>query len=219
MTRPYWIIAILLVAIAAGAAGWLYPGLPDQIPTHWDLDGKVDGYGGKWTLFVFPVVMAGILALFYFLPALSPKQFEVDTFRSTYLYIMVLTIGLFAYMHGVLLYVVHLAVAKDATVDIGRAFIAGLFLFFTLLGNVIGKVRKNFYIGVRVPWTLASDRVWNDTHRLAAWVMVAAGLIGFLITISGLSIVLAIIVLVGSAFIPVVYSFVHYKSLERRGAL
>ena len=59
--------------------------------------------------------------------------------------------------------------------DIGRAMIGGMFLFFALLGNVMGKVRKNFYIGIRVPWTLASDRVWNDTHRLAAWMMVAGG--------------------------------------------
>ena len=124
--------------------------------------------------------MAGMIVLFYFLPALSPKQFEVDTFRSTYLYIMVLVVGLFAYMHGVLLYVVHQKTAGGATFDLGRAFIAGMFLFFGLLGNVIGKVRKNFYIGIRVPWTLASDRVWNDTHRLAAWVWVAAGVIGFL---------------------------------------
>jgi uncharacterized membrane protein len=219
MNRTYWIIAFLLLAIAAGAAAWLYPSLPDQIPTHWNIRGEVDGYGGKWTLFVLPVTMLLMLALFYFLPALSPKHFEVDTFRSTYLYIMVLTTGLFAYMEGVLLYVVHHAVANAATVDIGRAFIAGLFLFFTLLGNVIGKVRRNFYIGVRVPWTLASDRVWNDTHRLAAWVMVAAGLIGFLITITGLSLILAIGVLISSALVPVVYSFVHYKALERRGAL
>ena len=55
------------------------------------------------------------------------------------------------------------------------------------MGNVMGKVRRNFYIGFRVPWTLASDRVWNDTHRLAAWVMVAAGSIGFLLVIAGVS--------------------------------
>jgi len=80
-------------------------------------------------------------------------------------------------------------------------------------------VRKNFYIGIRVPWTLASDRVWNDTHRLAAWVMVAAGVIGFLLVIAGASPIVAIGLLIGSMLIPVVYSFIHYKSLERRGAL
>ena len=95
-----------------------------------------------------------------------------------------------------------------------------MFLFFALMGNVMGKVRKNFYIGVRVPWTLASDRVWNDTHRLAAWVMVAAGLIGFVHDRQRLRrSFVAIVVLIASVFIPMVYSFVHYKSLERRGAL
>ena len=83
---------------------------------------------------------------------------------------------------------------------------------------MMGKVRKNFYIGIRVPWTLASDRVWNDTHRLAAWVMVAAGVIGFLLVIAGASPIVAIGLLIGSMLIPVVYSFIHYKSLERRGA-
>jgi hypothetical protein len=61
--------------------------------------------------------------------------------------------------------------------------------------------------------------VWNDTHRLAAWVMVAAGLVGFVLTISGLSLVIAFALLIGSALIPIIYSFVHYKALERRGAL
>ena len=80
-------------------------------------------------------------------------------------------------------------------------------------------MRKNFYIGVRTPWTLASDRVWNDTHRLAAWLMVAGGVIGFAMIVLGAPIWAAFVVLILSAFIPVIYSFVHYKSLERRGAL
>jgi uncharacterized membrane protein len=219
MTRIYWITAVLLIAIATAAAAWFYSTLPDQIPTHWNIRGEVDGYGGKWTLFALPVTMVAMLVLFYFLPALSPKPFEVDTFRSTYLYIMVLVIGLFGYMEGVLLYVVNQTVAKQPTVDLGRTFLAGLFLFFALMGNVMGKVRRNFYIGVRVPWTLASDRVWNDTHRLAAWVMVAAGVIGFAMILLRAPFIAAFAVLIVSAFVPVIYSFVHYKSLERRGAL
>ena len=219
MTRIYWIVAFLMVAITTAATAWLYTSLPEQVPTHWNIRGEVDGYGGKWTLFIFPVMMVVMLALFYFLPALSPKHFEVDTFRSTYLYIMVLVIGLFAYMDGIMLYVVHRTVAKQATVEIGRAFLAGMFLFFALLGNVMGKVRKNFYIGVRVPWTLASDRVWNDTHRLAAWVWVSAGAIGFAMIVLDAPFMAAFALFLVSAFIPLIYSFVHYKSLERRGEL
>lgn len=219
MTRVYWMIGFLMVAAAFAAPAWLYPSLPDRIPTHWNIEGKVDGYGGKWTLFLFPALMVGMLVLFYFLPALSPKHFEVDTFRPTYLYIMDITLGLFGYMQGVLLYTVYQNVHAGATIDPGREFIAGMFLFFAFMGNQMGKVRRNFYIGVRVPWTLASDRVWNDTHRLAAWVMFAAGVIGFVLVILGVWIVIPVVLLVAAGLIPVIYSFMHYKALERAGEL
>jgi uncharacterized membrane protein len=219
MTRTYWIVAFVLFAASIALPAWLYPGLPDRIPTHWNIKGEVDGYGGKWTLFMFPAMMVPMLVLFYFMPALSPKHFEVDAFRPTYLYIMDLVLGLFTFMQAVLLYTVCQAVHGDNSFDIGRGFFAGIFLFFGLMGNVLGKVRKNFYIGIRVPWTLASDRVWNDTHRLGAWVMVAAGVIGFLLTIFGAPLWVPVVVLVGSVSIPLVYSFVHYKALERAGQL
>jgi uncharacterized membrane protein len=221
MSRPYWIIAIVLTALAWGLSAWLYPGLPDRIPTHWNIQGKVDGYGEKtWATFLVPAMMIGFLVLFAFLPALSPKHFEVDSFRSTYLYIMVLTTAFFLFMHGVILLSTWQEVRQGPKfLDVGRAIVGGMFLFFAFLGNVMGKVRKNFYIGIRVPWTLASDRVWNDTHRLAAWLMVIGGIVGFLLVVLGVPIAWWIGVLIATFLVPVVYSFVHYKALERQGAL
>ena len=195
------------------------PTLPEQIPTHWNIRNEVDGYGGKWTLFMMPVMMVGLLVLFYFLPALSPKSFEVDSFRPAYLYIMMLVVGLFAYMQAVLLYTVRQSVLKGPPVPLGQVFIAGMFLFFGLLGHVIGKVRKNFYIGIRVPWTLASDRVWNDTHRMAGWLWMVAGFCGFALVVLGVPIYVGIALLVAAGLIPIVYSFMHYKALERGGEL
>jgi uncharacterized membrane protein len=192
----------------------LYPGLPEKIPTHWDIHGKLDGYGSRATLFLLPATMLGMLVFFRFLPALSPKDFEVEPFRSTYLFVMVLVTGLFGYMHGLVLYA-----AATGHLDVPRAMMGGLYLFFALMGNVLGKVRRNFYIGVRVPWTLASPRVWNDTHRLAAWIFVIAGLTGFAIVMAGGSVPVSLIPLALAVVIPIVYSFVHYKRLERRGAL
>ena len=95
----------------------------------------------------------------------------------------------------------------------------GMYLIFMLLGNVLGKVRRNFCLDVRVPWTLASARVWNDTHRVAAWVFVIAGLIGFAFVMAGTHLLVSFIPLGVAVVVPVVYSFVHYKQLERRGAL
>jgi uncharacterized membrane protein len=214
MTRGYWIVAVVLVLAAWAVTAALYPGLPEKIPTHWNIHGKVDAHGSKATLFLLPATMIFMLGLFACLPALSPKNFEVDTFRSTYLFLMVLIVGLFGYMQGVILYA-----AWTGHLDVARAIVGGLYLFFALIGNVLGKVRRNFYIGVRVPWTLASDRVWNDTHRVAAWVFVIAGLAGFAIVMAGGSLLVSIIPLGFAVVVPIVYAFVHYKQLERRGAL
>ncbi|MDR3619984.1 MAG: DUF1648 domain-containing protein [Paludisphaera borealis] len=221
MNRSYWIIAIVLTAFTWGVSAWFYPGLPQTIPTHWNIHGKVDGYGDKrWALFLMPLGTTAMLVLFRFLPALSPKQFEVDSFRSTYLFILVAIAGLFAYLQVMILLTTWQEVrGGDKWFDVGRALMGGMFLFFGLMGNVMGKVRKNFYIGIRVPWTLASDRVWNDTHRLAAWLMVLGSVVGLVIVLTGLPLPLAFGVLMASALIPVVYSFFHYKALERRGAL
>ncbi len=148
MTRVYWIITLLLIAGTVGVSAWLYPSLPQQIPTHWNIKGEIDGYGNKdWALFLLPAMMVPLTLLFYFLPALSPKHFEVDSFRSTYLYIMVLVTAMFAYLHGMILYAVWKSTQHAGTFDLTRPLIAGMFLFFALLGNVMGKIRKNFYIG------------------------------------------------------------------------
>jgi len=95
--------------------------------------------------------------------------------------------------------------------------LGGLFLFFALLGNVLGRVRRNFWIGVRTPWTLASERVWNDTHRVAGKLFVLSGILGFVATMAGSPPLFAIILIGIAAITAVGYSLVDYKRLERRG--
>lgn len=219
MNRACWIVAIALAAFAWGASAWAYPRLPDSIPTHWNIHGEVDGRGGRATVFLMPAFATGLLILFAFLPALSPKSFEVDSFRPTYLYVMATTIGLFAYIQVVILMTTFQELRGEKPLDMRRGLVAGIFIFFGLMGNVMGKVRKNFYIGIRVPWTLASDRVWNDTHRLAAWLMVGGSVIGLALVLLGAPLPAAFGVLMATALIPVAYSFFHYKALERRGSL
>jgi uncharacterized membrane protein len=80
-------------------------------------------------------------------------------------------------------------------------------------------VRRNFYIGVRTPWTLANERVWNATHRVAAKTLVAGGLVGLALIVAGLDGISVIVVLLAGAIVPIAYSLVFYKQLERRGEL
>jgi uncharacterized membrane protein len=100
----------------------------------------------------------------------------------------------------------------------GRVILCGVCLFYVLIGNVMGKLRRNFYLGVRTPWTLASERVWNATHRFAARVTVAGGLLGLALSLAGLYLWALSAILV-PAITSVVYSLVIYKQLERRGEI
>jgi uncharacterized membrane protein len=94
-----------------------------------------------------------------------------------------------------------------------------MFLFFALLGNVLGKVQRNFYVGVRTPWTLASETVWVQTHRLAAWLFTGAGVLGLVIVLVGVPFYFAFGLILVAALVPVVYSLVLYKRLEKKGLL
>lgn len=216
MNRLYVGASLAMVVAAWAAAALAYPSLPEQMPTHWNIHGQVDGYGDKrWAAFLTPAMMTGMFALLRALPWLSPKRFALDSFRGTYEFLVMLVMGLFAYIDGLIL-----AAAYVGQLDFGRSMTGGMCLFFILLGNVLGKVRRNFYVGVRTPWTLASDRVWNDTHRLAAWLFVGAGVAGlpFCVwagTITSFAVPFSLIM--AAALVPVFYSLVHYKRLERRG--
>lgn len=219
MIRAYVALGLLMTFAALAASLALYPQMADEIPIHWNIKGQVDDYGAKqWAAFLVPGIMVGMMLLAFALPWLSPKQFEVDTFRSTYWLIMLMLIALMAYIHGLMLWA-----ALAGPVNTSRALVGGMCLFFALLGNVLGKVRRNFWVGVRTPWTIASERVWNDTHRLAAWLFVAAGSVGFVLALSVpspvVSTVAVLVCIMVAALVPVIYSLVLYKRLQRRGEL
>jgi len=215
MKRNYFAVGIALTAAALVASVVLYPYLPLQMPTHWNIHGQVDGYGAKsWAAFLSPAIMAAMLALFRLFPWLSPKRFEVDTFRSTYLYMMVVLLAFFAYIHGLMLWA-----GLKGPWDISRALFGGICLLFVLRGNVLGKVQRNFWIGVRTPWTLANERVWYATHRFAARTFVLGGLLGFVLGFAGAGFYLSFGVLMAGALAPIAHSLVYYKRLARRGEL
>ncbi len=216
MNRMWMKVSLGIVAITVLASAAAYAYLPEKMPMHWNVAGEVDGWGPKHVAVpLMPAVMVGLLALFAALPWLSPKKFTLDTFRPTYEFIVFLVMAMCAYIHGLTLFA-----GWTGRLDISQALIGGACLMFAALGNVLGKVKPNLYVGVRTPWTLASDRVWISTHRLAAKMFVAAGLVGLAtcLVVSGKWMVIVLIAAIGSAaLIPVIYSLVFYKRLERRG--
>jgi uncharacterized membrane protein len=215
MKRNYhFLIAAAVIVATLVVTVVLYPHLPDQIPEHWNFKGEIDHYGSRQSIFMLPGIMAAALLLFAVLPWLSPKRFEVDTFRSTYLYLMILVLALIAYLHALILWA-----AFSRPLNMPRSLMGALFLFLILMGNVLGKVKRNFYIGMRTPWTLASEKVWYATHRFAAKAFVAAGFLGLLSVIFSAPPVIEFSILIAAALASVIYSLVYYKRLERLGEL
>ncbi len=215
MKTRYSLMSVFLLLVAALAFLAAYPHLPSQVPIHWNAQGAVDGYGSRYALLLLgPGLMAAEIALFALLPRLSPKRFEVDSFLPTYWYLMLLIVVASGYFFAVVLWA-----ALTGTGDVGRAILAGVSVLIALTGNVLGKVRRNFYIGVRTPWTLASERVWYATHRLAAWLMVLSGLICLVLALLGAPVWIWLTVLFGGILTPVAYSLYYYKRLEKRGEL
>jgi uncharacterized membrane protein len=215
MKHSHLLLCALLIAAAAIATVVCYPALPALVNLHWNIAGQADGKGPRALLWLLgPGLMAGMLGLGLCLPWLSPKRFDVATFKATYSYFIVVLVCMFGLFYAALLYS-----SLGGTLALPRIIHSGMFALLILLGNPMGKVRRNFYIGVRTPWTLASERVWHASHRLCGKLMVASGLLGLVAVLAGAGSLVILALLSGWAVIVVIFSLVHYKRLERAGAL
>lgn len=169
--RSEWPHALALGAMfAASAIAW--GRVTPPIPTHWNIYGEVDGTGGRFEgLLLVPLIAVAIYVLLLALPRIDPARANYASFRGPY---AVLRGALTATMAAV--HLLLLATALGYPVNAGRwvPLIVGLLLI--VIGNITGKVRPNYFVGVRTPWTLASARSWEHTHRAGGRLFVLAGL-------------------------------------------
>jgi uncharacterized membrane protein len=204
------IISLLFVVTAFAVAAFLYPSLPEMIPTHWNVRGEVDSYMKK----PGGAIIMPAMALFTFLvmkviPIISPKGYGTDKFSDV---IGVLQVTLVGFMSIVAVLV--LLEARGLDVRINEMIIAGTGLLFVIIGNYLGKVRKNFFIGIRTPWTLASDEVWNRTHRIGGRLFILSGIIIWVGALLRVPLTWTVIVAVSLVLIPVIYSYFLYRKIE-----
>lgn len=203
-------LSLFFIAAIAGLAIYLYPDLPDPMPSHWNASGEVDGTLPKpWGVWLLPLAAVFVLAVMKLIPVISPKGFRTDEFAGVLRLFQVLLVAFTAIVGALVLLA---AMGSDVRMEVWIPI--GVGLLFIVLGNYLGKVRKNFFLGIRTPWTLASDEVWARTHRLGGRVFVAGGLLliaaAFVPAIAnGL-----VVVILALAVIPVVYSYVLYRRIE-----
>ncbi len=209
------LVAVVLTIGAAAYSAVLYPQLPERIPIHWNIRGEVDGYGSKATgLFLMPGVMVFLLGLWLVLPWLSPQNFKIEGFRQAWDWVWLMTSGLMAFCHLVII-----QAGMHPTADLGRVMVSGLCAFFALIGVPLGKVKRNFWMGYRTPWTLANDKVWESCQHFASKTLIVTGLIGAAGVWLGVPIPVCIGLFLLGSLLPLPQSVIVYKRMESRGEL
>jgi len=206
--------ALLVIAAMWAFALAVYPRLPRRIPTHWDIHVEVNGWGGRGAAFLFPAVALAFSLLMEVLPRIDPRRANWEKFGGEVRLIVNVFVLFMAWIQGA-----TLGAALGWNVDIGRAVLGGVGVLFVVIGNYLPRIRSNWFFGIRTPWTLASERVWRETHRLGGRTFVAGGvamvLAGFVP--SPLATGVAVVAVGIAALIPVVYSYLAWRR-EAAGA-
>ena len=202
-------IPLLIVVAAFAASAIVYPRLPETIPTHWDTSGHPNGWSNRmWGAWVLPLFLLGMWALVRILPRIDPRGSNYAKFGGAFEAIIV---SIMLFMLGMHLVVLRASLGYPVAME--RVVPIGIGVLFIVIGNLLPRARPNWFVGIRTPWTLSSDRVWEKTHRLGGRVFVAGGVI---ITIAAFAWarwahVVLITVLTLCAVTVVIYSYLEWK--------
>ena len=220
MKRIYtfkWSLLLLVINLLGAAYFTLRIPNDVRIPIHWNAYGEIDGWASKTGALGFMVGISILMFLMmYLMPYYSPwyrkykERMERVVPRICFILILFFTL-----LTG---YSFLLAEKETQLAGINPVlFMIGL--LFIMLGNILPKVPKNFFIGIKTPWTLVNDEVWQKTHRLGGWLFVISGLIMLLKSIVPSSYrsfqTVSMILTMGIVLYPIVYSFILYKKIKQ----
>lgn len=170
------ILPIVLILLALIIGIQLHPSLPERVPSHWNIEGEIDGWQSKnFMVFFYPLLTLGIYLLMTFLPSIDPLKKNYEKFSGVYFWFkIVLTAFLLS------LYAFSLTVALGVNLDINYFILPAISILFISIGIFLPRIKRNYFIGIRTPWTIHSDSVWNSTHRFSGKVFIAAGAISLI---------------------------------------
>ena len=210
-TKVTSIIALSLIAIAIIAGLALWNKLPDQMPSHWNVNDEVDGTMPRfWGAFLMPLVTLGMFALFILIPNIDPLKANVAQFRETFNLFIVFIIAFMLYIHA-------LTLAWGLGYNnfkMSAAMLPLIGVLFIFIGYMLRKAKRNFFIGIRTPWTLSSDMVWDKTHQLGSVLFIVSGAFAIVGGFFGgmLAFWLMFVPLIGSSIFLMIYSYVLYRN-------
>ena len=210
-TRERLSIAAVVVALAAVASVLAAPALPDPMVTHWTAAGDPDGTLSKALgLWLVPVVSSVLLLLFALLPRVDPLGENVETFRPAYDWFAVVLTAYLAVLHvGIVAF--NLGYEFDMTLFV----LAGVAALFYYVGILLENAQRNWFVGIRTPWTLSSDEVWERTHALGSRLFKLTGLLAFVgLAFGEYAMFFLLVPSLLTAVGTVVYSYYLYRQLD-----
>jgi len=204
------LIAVFILASLAGSL-ILSPQLPEVMATHWDELGQANGFSSKtFGLYFLPAMQLGLAVLLYFVPQIDPRRENIRKFRGIYNNFLVIILGFFAYVHFLSL-VWNLGIKVDFITWMIPAFA----VIFFAAGSMISHAQPNFFIGIRTPWTLSDNTVWEKTHTAGGRAFKVSAILSLLgLVFPAQSIWFMMVPLLTSALGLVVYSYVLYRQLH-----
>lgn len=173
-------ISAAALAVMAGLSAWGWLATPPgaEIAVHWNAAGEPDRYGGKAEAFLLLPGLALVMsAIFCAAPYIDPRGRNLANSGSVLLTVWIGALAVLAAGQAALTLTAVGVLSPEGQTG-PRAILLAVCVLMVVLGNVLGKARPNWFVGVRTPWTLSSDRAWDATHRWAGRGLVASGLIG-----------------------------------------
>ena len=202
------IITIIIILISFAVGVYFYNQFPDKVASHWNIQGEVDGYMSKfWGAFLMPIVCLGLFLLFLLIPRIDPLKRNIEKFRKYFDTFIVLIILFLFYV-----YLLTVFWNVGISFNMSRVILPAIGILFYYIGVLLKHAKRNWFIGIRTPWTLSSDNVWEKTHKLGSKLFKTAGVIALLgIFFQSLAIWLILVPVILVSVYTIFYSYFEYK--------
>lgn len=201
-------LCIALIVLSFGIGVFVFPFLPQTIPVHWNAQGFADAFGPSWSgVFVFPALMVFVFALFLVIPKIEVFKKNLLAFQKEYWVLA-------AVLEAFFLLFFLATLAPNFGFEFNMVFFITILIgfLFIAIGFLMPRFKRNFFVGIRTPWTLASDKVWKKTHEFGGKAFILAGIICLAsLLIPAYSLMVSIAAALFAAAAAVIYSYLEFR--------